>query len=55
MGTMTFFDHARGRYLVELDSDGETREHKLKPENLAQYTGRRGVKQKQTKMKKGAT
>ena len=51
----TSFDHARSRYVVELDGDGETQKFKLKPENLTLHTGRRGGKKKQMKTKKGAT
>ena len=47
-GTAPSFDHARGRYVVELDGNGETQKHKLKPENLAPCTGRRGGKKKKT-------
>ena len=43
-GTATSFDHARGRYVVELD--GEIEKLKLKPENLAPHAGPRGNKKK---------
>ena len=43
--------HARGRYVVELDRNIGTQKHKLKPENLAPCTGRRGRKKKTTKTK----
>ena len=54
-GTAASFDHARGRYVVELDGNGETQKHKLKPENLALCTGRRGRKKKTTKTTKSKT
>ena len=43
--------------MVELDVNGETQKHKLKPENLALCTGRRGGKKKKktTKSKTGTT
>ena len=50
-GTAASFDHARGRYVVELDGNSGTQKHKLKPENLAPCTGRRGGKKKTTKTK----
>ena len=55
-GTAASFDHARGRYVVELDGNGENQKHKLKPESLALCTGRRGGKKKKTtKTKTGTT
>ena len=43
-GVATSFDHARGRYVVELDNSGgrnEKEKLKLKPENLSTKTGRK--------------
>ena len=43
-GVVTSFDHAGGRYVVELDNRGgrnEKEKLKLKPENLSTKTGRR--------------
>merc|ERR1711988_997372 len=43
-GVATSFDHARGRYVVELDSRGGEKEKeklKLKPENLTTTMGRK--------------
>ena len=43
-GVATSFDHARGRYVVELDSregESEKQQLKLKPQNLSIKTGRR--------------
>ena len=58
-GTAPSFDHARRRYVVELDGNSETQKHKLKPENLAPCTGRTGGKKKKTmkttKSKTGTT
>ena len=45
-GTATSFDHARGRYVVELEGDGGIEKLKLKPENLTLYTGRKREKLK---------
>ena len=41
-GVATFFDHAGGRYVVELDSEGESEPAKLrlKPVNLARSAGK---------------
>ena len=53
-GTAASFDHARRRYVVELD--GEIEKLKLKPENLAPHAGPRGNKKKtkpKTKTKRG--
>ena len=54
-GTAASFDHARGRYVVELDVNGESQKHKLKPENLALCPGRRGGKKKKTTKTKTET
>ena len=48
-GVATSFDHARGRYVVELDgSEGENEKQllKLKPGNLSPATGRKQGKKK---------
>ena len=46
-GVATSFDHARGRYVVELDSkEGETEKEllKLKPQNLGTKVARKQAK-----------
>ena len=53
LARLVSFDHARGRYVVELDGNGGTQKHKMKPENLAPCTGRTGGKRK-TKQRPGA-
>ena len=49
-GTAASFDQARGRYVVELEGDGDI--EKPKPKNLTSYPRRRGGrKKKNTKTK----